>query len=99
MNADARGTVDVEIAFALPDEQLVVKVTLARGASVADALRASGLAEHFPDFDFDAADVGIWGHVVQRDRLIRDGDRIEVYRPLERDPREARRQRAGSRSK
>lgn len=94
MNADARATFEVEIAFALPDEQFVVKTTVEKGASVAEALRASGIAELVPDFDFDTATVGVWGQVVPRDRLVRDGDRIEVYRPLERDPMEARRQRA-----
>lgn len=86
--------VDVEIAFATPDEQVVIDVTLPEGASVAEALRASAIAERFPDFDFGTASVGVWGRVVARDARVRDGDRIEVYRPLQRDPREARRQRA-----
>lgn len=94
MSSDAREQVDVEIAFATPDEQAVIRVTLPKGTSVAEALRASAIAERFPDVDFDAASVGVWGHVVSRNRLIRDGDRIEVYRPLEREPREARRERA-----
>lgn len=99
VSSDGGEQVNVEIAFATPDRQAVVRVTLPKGTSVAEALRASAFAERFPDFDFDAASVGIWGQVVSRDSLVRDGDRIEVYRPLQRDPREARRERASGLSK
>ena len=82
----------VEVVFALPDEQFLEAVSLDEGATVGDALDAAGLASRFPDEDFAAMPVGIWGEVVERDRRVRDGDRVEVYRPLERDPKEARRE-------
>ena len=85
----------VEVVFALPDRQSLETVTVDEGASVADALRLSGIEERFPDVSFDELQVGIWGKPVERTQALRDGDRVEVYRPLEMDPREARRLKAG----
>ena len=85
----------VEVVFALPDRQSLETVTVDDGASVADALRLSGIEERFPDVSFDELQVGSWGKPVERTQALRDGDRVEVYRPLEMDPREARRLKAG----
>lgn len=68
-------------------------VELPRPASVAQALQASGLGASFPELDWRAAAVGIWGREVRPDQLLRDGDRIEIYRPLLVDPKVARRER------
>ena len=84
-----------EVVFALPDRQLLETITVDEGASVADALRLSGIEERFPDVSLDELQVGIWGKPVERTQALRDGDRVEVYRPLEMDPREARRLKAG----
>ena len=83
---------DVEIVFALPDRQLLKSVRVACGETVADVVAKSGLREDFPEFEIDSLALGIWGHEVDRTRPIKEGDRIEIYRPLEMDPREARRQ-------
>ena len=85
----------VEVVFALPDRQWLETVTVDDGAIVADALRVSGIEEHFPEVSFDELQVGIWGKPVERAHTLRDGDRVEIYRPLEMDPREARRLKAG----
>ena len=85
----------VEVVFALPDRQLLETITVDEGASVADALRLSGIEERFPDVSLDELQVGIWGKPVERTQALRDGDRVEIYRPLELDPREARRLKAG----
>ena len=82
----------VEVVFALPERQKLVTVHVPDGSSVADAIAAAGLAEAFPEYDLAAATVGIWGQVADRDRRLAAGDRVELYRPLEIDPREARRQ-------
>ena len=71
-------------------------LTLAEGATVSDAIEQSDMAKHFPDADLDALQVGIWGRVVSREQPLNDGDRVELYRPLQRDPREARRQLAAT---
>ena len=83
-----------EVVFALPREQALVTVTLAVGATVGDAIRESGLEQRFPGEHLDTLPTGIWGRPVDRDQVVSDGDRVEIYRPLEMDPREARRLRA-----
>jgi putative ubiquitin-RnfH superfamily antitoxin RatB of RatAB toxin-antitoxin module len=93
----ARGMAEglsVEVVLATPDLQVLLAVIVDEEATVADAIAASGIAARFPIFDLDEMPVGIWGKPVARDSRVREGDRVELYRPLEIDPREARRKRA-----
>lgn len=69
------------------------ELLLPAGATVADALQASGLQARHPSHVLDALPVGVWGAFCERDALLRDRDRVELYRPLLVDPKEARRQR------
>ena len=84
----------VLVAAALPGAQEVIEVELAEGATVAEALALSGLRERFPAIDFAAAQVGIWSRPCTRGTVLREGDRVEVYRELKADPKEMRRRRA-----
>ncbi|MBT8091474.1 MAG: RnfH family protein [Gammaproteobacteria bacterium] len=84
----------VEVVYAVAGKQLLVAVSLPSGATVADAIDASGIQESFAGDHLEEMAVGVWGHVVSRDQPVADGDRVEIYRPLAIDPREARRQRA-----
>ncbi|MDJ0908359.1 MAG: RnfH family protein [Woeseiaceae bacterium] len=84
----------VEVVFAEPEKQRLIELEVDKGATVADVLAASGIAASFRNADLTGLPVGIWGKVVARDATVRDGDRVELYRPLEMDPREARRLRA-----
>jgi len=68
-------------------------LVLAHGATVLQALLASGLPREFPEFDFRNAPMGVWGRKATLNRTLRDGDRVEVYRRLEVDPKVARRER------
>lgn len=86
----------VEVAFALPAEQLLVSVSLPADATVDDAIAASGIAERFPDERLHTLETGVWGRLAGRREVLRDGDRVEIYRPLLRDPRDARRELARS---
>lgn len=86
----------IEVVYATPSRQELIELDVDAPLSVADAIRASGIERLFPDEDLAARDVGIWGRIVSRDAMAKDGDRIEIYRSLERDPREARRLRAES---
>lgn len=88
---DRDGTISVEVVFALPERQELVAVRMPAGATVADAIETSGIAGKFPGHDLSACRVGIWGRVVDRHQRLEAGDRIEIYRPLAIDPREARR--------
>jgi len=68
-----------------------VDLQLPAGATLADAVRASGLLERHPGIELESAKVGIWGKAATLDTPLRDGDRVELYRPLFVDPKEARR--------
>lgn len=68
-------------------------VLLPAGASVLQALRASGLGAAFPDVDLRSAAVGVWGRKARLEQVLRDHDRVEIYRPLKVDPKIARRER------
>lgn len=89
-------TIKIEVVFALPDDQALVSVDVDAGATVADVITRSGIREDFPEENIDALQVGLWGRVVDRDCRVKDGDRVEIYRPLLRDPRDARRELAQS---
>jgi uncharacterized protein len=82
----------VEIVLALPERQLLKEVSVTSGDSVADVVARSGLHEAFPECEIDALALGIWGRAVDREQVVKAGDRIELYRPLALDPRTARRQ-------
>ena len=79
------------MVYAAESEQVLVPVTLSLGATVQDAVDASGLVARFPGHRLNESPCGIWGEVVERSRTLREGDRVEFYRPLHMDPREARR--------
>ncbi len=88
----AQANIQVEIVFATADDQMLCVLTVPSDATITDVIEMSVLAEHFPEHDLDALRVGVWGHPADRSQTVNDGDRIEIYRPLEIDPREARRQ-------
>jgi uncharacterized protein len=69
------------------------QVALAPGATVLHALQASGVQAAFPDLDLRCVPVGVWGHKAGLQQQVREGDRVEIYRPLEIDPKVARRER------
>ncbi len=81
----------IEVVFALRGQQELINVTVRDGATVAEVISASGLAERFPGEALHNLQTGVWGHPVAPDHCVRSGDRVELYRPLQRDPRDARR--------
>ena len=91
---DMSDLINVEVVFGMPDSQQLVSVSMPPGSTVADALEVSKIAAAFPDAAIAHLPTGIWGRPVHRDQTLVDGDRVEVYRELEVDPREARRLRA-----
>ncbi|CAM7583838.1 MULTISPECIES: RnfH family protein [Citrobacter] len=92
MSASAK--IVVEVAYALPEKQYLQRVTLQQGATVEEAIRASGLLELRTDIDLSTNKVGIYSRPVKLADVLQDGDRVEIYRPLIADPKELRRQRA-----
>jgi hypothetical protein len=86
--------IHVEVVYAMHDRQKVVSVLLPLGACVREAIERSGLLAEFPEIDLANNKLGIWNKLAKPDALLRDKDRVEIYRPLIADPKEVRRQRA-----
>ena len=84
----------VSVVYALPEKQYLYDVTVNDGACVKDAIIVSHLLDVFPDLFIE--NVGIYGKKVSLDTVLSDGDRVEIYRPLPVDPKEARRNRGSS---
>ena len=91
----------VEVVYALPGAQTVIALAVAPGRSVAEAIADSGIAVRHPELRGrpQALCVGIFGRRVSPDTQLSDGDRIEIYRPLQVDPKEARRARAAQKAR
>ena len=88
----------VEVVYALPGREDAVSVRLAAGATLGDAVSASGILERHPELAVAALKIGVYGKIKPADAAAAEGDRIELYRPLALDPKEARRRRASGRS-
>jgi hypothetical protein len=86
--------IHVEVAYALPDTQLILPVGVAPETTAEQAIIASGILQKFPDIDLASNKIGIFGKLVKLDTVLREKDRVEIYRPLIADPKEVRRQRA-----
>lgn len=87
-------TIAVEVAYALPHQQALLKIRLPAGATALQAAQQSGIASKFDGLDLEDATLGIFGHVVAPGQVLRDGDRVEIYRPLLADPKDVRKARA-----
>lgn len=86
--------ITVEVVYTRPGRQVVAHVKLREGASAREAVEQSGLLTEFPEIDLAKNKLGIWNKLAKPDAVLRDKDRVEIYRPLIADPKEVRRQRA-----
>jgi putative ubiquitin-RnfH superfamily antitoxin RatB of RatAB toxin-antitoxin module len=84
----------VEIAYALPERQVLIPLKMPEGTTAEEAIRASGVIDQFPEIDLAVNSIGIFGKPDRLDAILRDRDRVEIYRPLIANPKEIRRQRA-----
>lgn len=89
----------VEVAYAAPSRQEVIEIAARPGSTIEQVIRESGLLERFPEIDLARNRVGIFGELAGLRDPVHDGDRVEIYRPLLADPKEARRRRAERRAK
>ena len=87
-------SINVEVVYALAERQELIKVKLPEGATVQQAVEASGLLQKYPQIDLPKTKLGIFGKLAKVDAVVRDRDRVEIYRPLIADPKEVRKQRA-----
>ncbi len=86
--------INVEVVYALPQEQTLLQLQVPQGSTLGDAIRASGILEKYPDIDLTRNKLGIFGKLSKEDAVLRDRDRVEINRPLIADPKEVRRKRA-----
>ncbi len=93
---NAKATIRVQVAYATPDEQRVLDLDVPEGTTAGDAIQMSGILGYFPEIDLARQAIGIFGRLIDASERVREGDRVEVYRPLLADPKEIRKQRAKS---
>jgi len=86
--------IQVEVTYAQPDKQLILTVNVPEGSTAREAAELSGIVRKFPEIDLNTNPMGIFGHQVKPDHVLRENDRVELYRPLLCDPKEVRRRRA-----
>jgi putative ubiquitin-RnfH superfamily antitoxin RatB of RatAB toxin-antitoxin module len=87
-------TINIEVVYALPNEQILLKRKVQAGTTVVEAIQACGVLAKHPEIDLATNKLGIFGKLTKADAVLRDKDRIEIYRPLIADPKEIRRKRA-----
>jgi len=91
-------SINVEVAYALPEKQVIRALNVDAGTTIGAAIVLSGIMMDFPELDneLEHAKVGIFGKIAAVTTVLSDGDRVEIYRPLIADPKEVRRQRAAA---
>lgn len=94
-------TIEVEVAYALPDKQKIVALLVEPGTTALQAVEKSAINKIFPEIDVATAKLGLFGQALgtkgllkANEHVLKAGDRIEIYRPLTADPKEVRRRRA-----
>lgn len=86
--------IDVEVAFANPEQPLIIQLKVAKGSSVQQVIKLSGIAKQVADIDLTSLKVGVFSQLCGLDKIVEQDDRVEIYRPLQHHPMEARRKRA-----
>lgn len=89
----------VEVAYGTPEGQALIELRVAPGTTLIEAIELSGIRDQFPEINLENSRKGIFGRIVEDDRVLIEHDRVEIYRPLAVDPKEARRRRANKGTK
>jgi len=84
----------IEVSYALPDTQVIIPLKVSSGTTIEQAIEQSGVLLTFPEIDLAINKVGIFSKLGKLDRVLREKDRVEIYRKLIADPKEVRKQRA-----
>jgi len=85
--------INVEVAYARPDRQVILNIEVEAGCTIEEAVKKSGVLEQFEEIDLDKNKLGLFGKLAKKTAELKTGDRIEIYRPLIADPKEVRRKR------
>ncbi|TQV86993.1 RnfH family protein [Aliikangiella coralliicola] len=91
--------ITIELIYALPDKQELLTLDVEEGTNIGEAIELSGILNQYPEIDLATNKVGLFSKVSKLDQSLREGDRIEIYRPLIADPKEMRRKKAMEKKK
>lgn len=86
--------IEIEVAYAKANQQTVLRLQMTNTSTVEQAIIESGILQQWPEIDLQKNKVGIFGQLCELDRILNAGDRVEIYRPVQKDPMDARRQKA-----
>ncbi|MEE2730928.1 MAG: RnfH family protein [Pseudomonadota bacterium] len=92
--------IQVEVAYALPEKQMIIPITVKKGTTMFDAVVQSGIADKFEGLDVNTIPMGVFGKAERKpkERVLEEGERVELYRPLIADPKEVRKKRAAKKA-
>ena len=90
-NLNTNQDINIEVVYGTPEKQLILNVSITPDTNVEQAIAASNMSQHFPEIDLTENKVGIWNRTCKLTDTLKEGDRIEIYRPLIADPKEVRR--------
>ena len=85
--------IEIEVAYALPKNQILERLKVPNGTTVAQAVQLSGICKKFSEIQLDNKNLGVFGKLVKSETILRNHDRVEIYRPVTVDPKEKRRKR------
>lgn len=85
---------EIEVVLATPEKQVLLKIEVPAGCTVAEAIELSGIRSEFPNIEINPMALGVFSRKVAPEHILLAGDRVEIYRPLRADPKELRKQRA-----
>jgi putative ubiquitin-RnfH superfamily antitoxin RatB of RatAB toxin-antitoxin module len=94
MGESENTAIRVEVAYAKPEVQVIIPLDVKEGTTLEEAIQLSGILTQFPEIDLAVNKVGIFSKISKKGQVLRDKDRVEIYRPLIADPKEVRKQRA-----
>ena len=89
-------SIQIEICYALPDQQKLLQLTFSEGTTAQQAVSKSGIQKMFPEIEMDHLKLAIFSAIIENDYPLKEGDRIEILRPLLADPKEVRKKRAAA---
>ena len=99
MTENTAKTILVEVAYALPHRQVIISLQVTCGTTALAAIEQSGILQQFPEISLAASKIGVFGKIIPKETVLNFMDRVEIYRPLIANPKEARRLRAAEKNK